>query len=440
MGFSFSYRPLFSVDLPHEYYLAEESALYNGDAALQAAILGNQQRQYRIDRDLAIKPTAETAQILKDHNLLFKRQAGGFVVGAKVKQRLDETFVPFTVLDEPICLRFVLSVLNPQFVNFTNLRMERNPSKRDRFLYYFSNRAANVVSQAPDPDLLYLSRPIPSFDSEQDYEAGEVIIDSGSMLEALTDLPAAPSVVLSEWQERFNGVTPLPQFVTTADRTVLRPSFFDHDVTGAAAEILIAVVRDRENNIVWTKRYQSEESGVDLERVVIDLTDLKPGLHSLRFETTTGTPFVDLALSFYLDDVLSRAGPLALIEIFHEPDGSLGDYRLFDEADSDRLLEPSYLIRWQNRSTWWRYYLPADLTTLSSTQVEAFEVSPGNTLDHILVSLAPLGLTQVGRSINATIDGEARLLPNPGPGMIYPEDGRLFSEINLGGGLGPPVP
>jgi hypothetical protein len=54
--------------------------------------------------------------------------------------------------------------------------------------------------------------------------------------------------------------------------------------------------------------------------------------------------------------------------------------------------------------------------------------------------LAPLGLTQVGRSINATIDGEARLLPNPGPGMIYPEDGRLFSEINLGGGLGPPVP
>ncbi|MEL6133193.1 MAG: hypothetical protein AAFR59_07470, partial [Bacteroidota bacterium] len=228
------------------------------------------------------------------------------------------------------------------------------------------------------------------------------------------------------------------QFVTTADRIVLRPQIFDLPVGAANQEELEILLRDRQNTIVRRFIYTTPEVGTPLSTCNIDLANVDPARYTLQVQTTGGVPFPDLALDFYLDNELYIQGPLAIVECFHEPDGSLNAYKWFDEADGDRLLSPRYTIRWKNRSTYWRYYLPGDPATFVSTDVEAFEISPGNTLDSVLVSTEPLSLTEVGRRVEATIDGETRLLPNPAPRVVYPENGRLYSEVNLGGGLGPP--
>ena len=76
--------------------------------------------------------------------------------------------------------------------------------------------------------------------------------------------------------------------------------------------------------------------------------------------------------------------------------------------------------------------------TFTASQLEVFEPTPGNPIDQILVSNQPLGLTQFGRRLEMDVSGESVFLPNPGVFSIFPENGRIYSEINLGGGLGPP--
>ncbi|MEO1418147.1 MAG: hypothetical protein AAFW00_22875 [Bacteroidota bacterium] len=438
MSSSVSYRSFFTIDLLQEYYLSEENDLYDGDEDIQAAILRQQRLYYQVSKDLSMKPTSETVGLMKNYGLLLKAVPLGFFIGGRVRLRTDGSAIPFIPVDTPLVLRFSLTATNPFFANFTNLRMEKVPANRDRYVYYFSNRAANVASVADGEDVNYLSTPIPGFDPERDYEAGELIVEGGIMREAVDDRGPAPSFIGGVWRDIYEDADPMPQFVTTADRTLLRPAIFDVDVTSAAQEVIVVVVRDRQNVIVQQQTYTSETTGIPLETCTIDLTHVDPARYTLEVQTVGGTPFTDLGLDFYLDSALYLEGPLAIIECFHEPDGSLGAYKWFDETDSNQLLSPRYTLRWKNRPTYWRYYLPADPASFVSPFLDTFEISPGNAIDRILVSVDPIPLTAIGRRIEATIDGETRLLPNPGPRVIYPENGRLYSEVNLGGGLGPP--
>ncbi|MEO1382837.1 MAG: hypothetical protein AAFV78_06370 [Bacteroidota bacterium] len=438
MSTSLSYRSFFTIDLLQEYYLSEESDLYEGDANVQAAMLRQQRLHYKAGRDLSLQPTQDTASQLRNYGLLIKTLPQGVLIGGRVRLRPDESAVPFIPIDTSLVLRFSLSPRSPYFTNFTNLRMEKEPSRRDQYVYYFSNRAANVSPVVGGPDIHYLSTAIPGFEADRGYEAGEVILEGGLLREALSDLAAAPAFVGSEWKNIYTDLTPVPQFVTTADRMLLRPRIFDLPVASANQEALEILLRDRENAIVDRFTFETSEVGTPLTTCNVDLKNVDPARYTLQVQTIGGIPFPDLTLDCYVDDELYLKRPLAIIECFHEPDGSLGAYRWFDQGDDDRLLSPRYTIRWKNRSTYWRYYLPGDPTTFSSTDVEAFEISPGNTLDSVLVSTEPLSLTEVGRRLEATIDGETRLLPNPGPRILYPEGGRLYSEVNLGGGLGPP--
>lgn len=439
MNHLFQYRSLFHVEILIDYYLSEEAALFQDtvDNPMDTVLAGQRDR-YRIDRDFRIVPTADTLAVLRDYRLQFKRSSSGFFVTQQVNALGGGTFVPFITMDQPFSLRFALFLENPYFYNFTNIRLEGDLDRKDRFVHYFSNRAANVVG-----GVSYLTRPVQDFDPTYAYEASELFIDASDplnpvMFEAIEN--NGPGIFNNaSWRQLFSGVDPLPQFVTNNDRIVLRPSIFKHEVGSVAMEFLQLQISTLQGSLVKTLTYRSPEVGLPLRFCELDLGDLSPGYYELTAQDALSNPLPELSLRFYMDNTLVQERPFAIIECFHEPDGSLGAYRWLDQNNQDQLLFPQYTIRWKNRSTWWRYY-HEESPGIVSPLLQNLDPIPNAPNNRILISNTPLALTQVGREIPVTYsNGDLGLFPNPDIQMIYPENGRIYSELDMGGGFGPPV-
>ncbi len=432
------YRSLFSLRWLHEYYLPQEPSFYQ-DIPIdqQETITKKQEENYKVVHDFLIIPTSDCMKLLKGYHLIFKQNDFGFLVGCEVSNLGDSTFNPFISFNESFSLRFTVELQNQQIFNKSNLRLEKDHEKKDHFIYYFSNRANNYESK----NSCYLSKPIPGFNSSIDYEAGEIIIDKSDpinslMLEAIED--NGPSGFDgSQWFSIFTDKFPFPQFVTKEDRIVIRPKLFKLNVESAASDKLTFEIYNIEGSLVKTLQFKTIVAGQPLSECELILNDISSGYYSLKVKNNSGTVIHELAFKFYLDDTLFIKRPFALIECFHEPDGSLKEYSLLDADNYNRLLSPIYIINLKNRSSFWRYYF-ADAPNFTSAHVEVYHPTPETTNDKILVSKHPLGLTQYYQHIEIENEEETILLPNPDIASVFPEKGRVFSEINIGGGLGSP--
>jgi len=429
---------LFSTQLIHEYYLPRESSLYLGiPADQQQRIMDTQQNKYKVSRDFFISPTKDCRNLLDNHRLIFKQNNFGFSLACQVTGMGDGTFAPLVPLNKPFSLRFAVSLENRQMINMSNIRLEKETKNKDRFMYYFSNRADNQQGSGP----LYLSRTVPDFDASYAYEAGEIVISltdpaNPVMLEAIENNgPGAFNT--SKWFSIYPDLDPLPQFVTKEDRIVLRPAIFKHNVESAAKENLSFLLYNYTGEHLQTIHFTTTEPGTTLTECELRLSGFPSAYYILEVRDDTGTVIPELGLTFFMDDVLYLQRPFALIECFFEPDGSLNSYRWLDQYNENRLLSPNYTIHWKNRSTFWRYYY-ASAPSFASSQVEVYELTPGNPVDTILVSTQPLGLTQFSRRIEIDMGGDTFFLPNPEVASIFPDGSRIYSEINMGGGLGPP--
>lgn len=435
----FQYRMLFQVDMLIDYYLSEETALYQDtvDNPLEE-VLQQQMNRYQLNSDFKIVPTDDTLVLLKNYRLQFKKNNRGFFVSGQVSSAGGGSFVPFIDMNESMSFRFGAYLENPYFYNFTNIRLENDLNDKDQFVYYFSNRANNV-----DGGVRYLSSSMPNFDATYDYEASELFVDDSvplnpTMFEAIeSNGPGAFNA--ANWRQIFTGVNPLSQFVTNEDRIVLRPNVFKHDVESVGEEFIQFQLSDINGILVKSLDFLTTETGTPLTFCELDLNDLNSGYYQMTAQDDLANPLPELSLTFFMDRVLFKERPFAIIECFHEPDGSLGDYRWLDQNNQNQLLFPEFTIRWKNRSTWWRYYHETD-PSIASPLLQNLDPLPNSPNNRILISTTPLALTQVGREIPVTLsNGDLRLFPNPGVQMIYPENGRIYSELNMGGGFGPPA-
>jgi hypothetical protein len=433
------YRRLFTLQWLHEYYLSRESSLFQGIQADQLSeIFDKQLKEYRVSKDVEISPTRDCLNILKNRHLIFKQDNFGFFVACKVSPISNNSFKPFVDLDESFSLRFSVKIKNPYVFNFSNTRMEKGIKNKDHFLYYFSNRANNLSGiNAP-----YLTKPVPDFNPQYSYKAGEIFIRTAGngnklMFEAKEDNgPGAFNN--SNWVQILKDLDPLPQFVTNSDRIVLRPNIFKHTVISENKEKLSFLIYNYAGVLIKTLSFETLKAGSALSECELDLSDLPSAYYSMQVQDETAAPLEKLNLTFFMDNELFVQRPFALIECFHQPDGSLNEYKWLDQQNSDKLLSPNYTIHWKNRSTFWRYYY-AGPPSFTSTQVKVYEHTAGNPINNILISKEPLGLTQFGRRVEMDIDSETFFLPNPDVVSIFPENGKIYSEINMGGGLGPPV-
>lgn len=83
MSFEFSYGLLFEVTLLHNYFLNNAEETYE---SMSPTDKEKMIQKYSIDSFISITPTTETASIIRNHKLLFKKTKTGFCVYVKVKE------------------------------------------------------------------------------------------------------------------------------------------------------------------------------------------------------------------------------------------------------------------------------------------------------------------------------------------------------------------
>ncbi len=130
MTFSIKYKPLFSVDILHKYYLNKG----NDDFFTMDQDEKNKQLTgYDVSNFMRITPTAESYQVLMNHRMVFKVVNTGFVVWIQVSENRDT--VPLVPLGNSPELSFLLTLVNHSFINFSKL----DASVAGK-LFFFSNR------------------------------------------------------------------------------------------------------------------------------------------------------------------------------------------------------------------------------------------------------------------------------------------------------------
>lgn len=122
----YGYMTLFQVEASHTFYLDYE---------------GN-----KVDHkpDLLFKPTSECRNILKNYRLIFKSSKEGFRILGQVKDIDTSPHKLLIPIDEGVKFTFTISLLNPYFVNFSQLPIENTRGK----LYRFTNLQESVMAGA----------------------------------------------------------------------------------------------------------------------------------------------------------------------------------------------------------------------------------------------------------------------------------------------------
>nr|WP_321357117.1 hypothetical protein [uncultured Draconibacterium sp.] len=129
MSFSTIYKPLFSVNILHKYFLNKGADDYfsMSDVEKEKQLAG-----YPLSDLFSIVPSATTNQKLHGHKLILKNTDRGFMVWTKVSE--SDSNSPFVPLSDSLHLTFLLKTFNSTFNHFTQVALANAGQ-----LFFFSN-------------------------------------------------------------------------------------------------------------------------------------------------------------------------------------------------------------------------------------------------------------------------------------------------------------
>lgn len=450
------YVQLFSVSIEHGYYLNFGAIPH---PALEAKRRNALMSRFAVGSLFKITPTEDTVKILAGQRMLFKSTSVGFLVGVEAQESGLADFQPLIPIESDLKLRFTVTLNDKQFSNYTNLPTSRGG------LYHFSNGLGGSAIGN------FLSRPVPDYDSQKAYEAGEVyrhpsapgkglfqairntgpaaspiaadwkrippdtydssisystgaiVLSDDRIYRALIDSPGTDLTDTTEWQLQIE----LPhQHVTGDDYLPLHGAMLKRDIsTENIAQAFVAVYPLGESQPVWQKQYIADDN--HLKEIVLQLHHLPPGAYHLEVKDSSQTVLPDLTYNFYCDGKALSQNWFAVIEI----GAGSGSFALLDT--SGNVASPGYTLNFLNRATRRRYIFPESQSIGSGAQVEQ-EDSAGQ----VLVTRDPLPLTRFGNGIILQTDSDATpsvseevLLPEPRVNRIRHQADQWFSEIHL---------
>ena len=454
------YAVLFEVDVRHDYGLNRGGILHEALSLSQQAQV---MEQYDSNRFLKIQPTATTVRTLAGQQLLFRPTQTGFLVAVKLDRLEPQPLIP---LASDFQLTFSLQVVDPYFFNYTALSESTPP------FYWLSNGSGNETAGER-----FLSRPVPSFDASRAYLADELYSEPAAggainLFRARQDTgPILPSdtPIDDHWEripaDTFDASLTYPeetivlaanqlyrarqpvaagsdlndatlwepfaivanQYVTGADRLVLRPTLFNLALSDVAlTQATVRILRGATTTVAWERTFTSANG--PLETVQIDLSMLQPGRYRLELLDATLVSQPVLGVEFYLDAAAVRDRWFGVVHIGL---GS-GEFALLD--GNNHVRSPRYRLRFLNRASRWRYRFPADQAIGAGADV-APEV-PEN--QHVLVTAQPRPLTRYGPGIRLQADdtgtadvSEEVLLPEPDIRRIQRQNAQWYSDIYL---------
>ena len=381
------YQLYFDVQLWHDFYLPEDGM--PGDPA---------PAEYDIRDLIEIVPTSECMELMDRCRLLFRKTPLGFQVIAEVIERendIRQTFRPFA---DNMKLGFTFFLKDPFLLNYTNLPFDPEAQS----VYYLSNLADNPLVLTEDNEtrtLLFLSRPLPDYDSIPlgDYQIGDFVKGNNDPAEPdpivyeVADLPIimAPKPAdedpneeeeqeVGEWLQGKNT-----QYLSKQDSLSLLNRYYTielpNDATTAGQEKFFQVVDIYgETALLGNQNIAGEE--IPVERLVFPEDAAVNARHTLNFQQLSSGRYElhfdgNKLFDFYYSSSGSGEGnPFAALELFfiHPDSGSSvsvsDDYRFIEIVDDPAVpalkisaaTNKTYHIHFKNRATFWEYRLAND--------------------------------------------------------------------------------
>jgi hypothetical protein len=375
---------------------------------------------YNILDFFSIQPTIACQKLLKGHHMIFRTTPLGFLVAIKVNEHFagaSKMYEPFIPLSSGLRLGFHLRLRNPNFINFSNIRVRPNiPGK-----FFFTN-----VDPAGRLSFPALSLPPPPYLAGRSYEMGELVEDGGVVYQALINTlpgvaPGDPAWSVFDAPVRYanyNDQRLVPfrfKYQFTFDpSTPIHSAEFELIGSTVTGEGLIVAGGTGEGPFV---------------AYPLDFSKEKIGPFTLEVNSPEG--YVDEKEVILGRDEDEGNIDFGFIEIGHET--GLGDFRLLENTGELRTENgetqfPAFKVFFRSRATYWQYRMhqKEDLNRLSDPDFQAFPA------DRSIVTVNPMLLRKAGQEMSVrNIDNDDIPLPSPVDLKIKPRKDKIYSEILL---------
>lgn len=385
------YKILFMVDLLNEYY---------------ANLLC---------RDFQVIPSAETSQVLRNHQMLFKPIGNKLVVLVKVQTETGNEDKPVVTIAADTKFLFYLNLNQPLFTTITNLDSDR---LRLNQRYYFTNLYENNAGTS-----LHLSKQVAEYDDAATYNPGDLVDDGGgTVYECIQHTTGGNDTGETDfWFQRGTE-----QYVSSGDMMHCIGSVNRFKTAAPATKFTIQVfglnTATNQYTLPVTITKSTVTSDVATNEVQVDLSQLSPGRYTVRVNAEEFDVFVD-------DAVIYR-NLFGVIEIFtHLP--ATSDFSLLDNNGKvkDTLVAGNlqwlrYQVRFANRLAFWKYITPRkgvkaikDKTnTYQFVQSPPLPAVPDYFQSHLPI---PIRETPVvyDLELNNPVSDEPPAAPNPDPNI-----------------------
>ena len=330
-----AYKILFAIDLQNEYYA-------NGKCT-----------------DISIVPSAETALLLKNRQMLCKMVGNKFMVLVKVKDNSAgaDADKPFVNLNTDEKFIFFLQLEKPVFTTITNIDFDLFAGRR----FYFSNIFETKAGTA-----LHLSAPVDLYNNTTNYKPGDMVnAATPAVFECIKSTNGNNTGNRSFWVNRGENVfstrndmypfaTRVTNFKAKTAATVFNIKIFAFNLV---SKLYDKEVKIKDNLIsagnVATKNVQVNMQQLPNARYVIKINDE---------DHESGTDGAGNPIPFYLSDEVVNSNYFGVVEIFNhnatDPSFSLLDTngKVKDKLDGmGKLGWLNYIIQFAGKMATWKY-------------------------------------------------------------------------------------
>ena len=296
-------------------------------------------------RDLDVIPTADTIELMRKRQMVYKVTGNKLVALIKVNTDGADADKPFIGIDPTDRFLFYLDIVRTEFNTITNYDPDKFTQKKR---FYFSNRSDNFV-----PPEIYLTTKHEIFQTTLTYRPGDLVMKNpNTIIECIKG---------TQGVDNRNDDTvwhPREGSGYASDSDML--SFKTRTSTFKVAQAKVFVIKVFELDIAtnqYTKEIQIEKNVIVFEEntdeVQVDLSILKADRYIVEIN---GVKF-----DVFVDDTAVYRGVFGIIEIFsHIPHPNKfalldNDKKVKDKSATEWLR---YKIRFPNRIAFWKYITP----------------------------------------------------------------------------------
>lgn len=346
---------LFTVELLHKYYTDQ------------------------LCPDFNIAPSAKTLKVNAGHKIIARQYNNQLFAGTQSDGvSVPPSLKPFTPVEAGMQMTFFMNIVNPLFVNYTNLPFTASSGK----IYYFTNRNTN-----PANGKKFLSTPIALYKNTNTYLPGDLAANAAGMVfRAIRS--NNPAKKFATTNATYWAQVDSNQYATAADILPVQPSISTWTFASAQPSVVISVLGFNPATSQYDKPVLSQTITFTNPQTsfALELGSIDPGKYSL---TVNGAQ-----QWIYLNDEITPGSTFAVIDIYNDPAPAKSQL-----VNATQVLQsPVYSILFLNRATIWKYVLASGTIGTVSDAANVYQfANPASPI----TSLTPIPLTD--KALNLTL-------------------------------------